>query len=150
MNEFTKILVVSPLANGKSWYLREEFSYDVGSEGSGDTIKVPVGFVTDFASVPRPLWWLFPRWGKYGNGAVIHDYLYWDRGRSKRESDDIFLEAMIVLKVGWFTRTMLHQVLRWFGWSSWWGSARSKRAGRIRVASLTPKKSVETPRELGL
>ena len=33
MSEFTKILVVSPLADGKTWFLREQFSYDVGSEG---------------------------------------------------------------------------------------------------------------------
>ena len=148
MSEFTKILVVSPLANGKSWYLREKFSYDVGTEGSGDTVNVPVGFITDFTSVPRPFWIIFPRWGRYGNAAIIHDFLYWEHSRSKKQSDEIFLEAMIVLDVGWFTRTALHQAVARFGHLSWWLSARSKRAGRIKVVKRMPEKSIETPRSL--
>ena len=32
--------------------LLASFSYDVGAEGSGDTILVPAGFGTDFASIP--------------------------------------------------------------------------------------------------
>ncbi len=34
MSRFTEALVVSPLADGKTWYLRDEFGYDVGREGS--------------------------------------------------------------------------------------------------------------------
>ncbi len=56
MSRFTKILVVSPLANGKTWYLREEFGYYIGDPESRNTVDVPVGFMTDFASVPRLLW----------------------------------------------------------------------------------------------
>lgn len=77
MSVFTENLIVSPLPDGNTWVLRRKFSYDVGQEGSGETIAVPAGFITDFASVPRPLWAVFPKWGKYGNAAVIHDYLYW-------------------------------------------------------------------------
>jgi hypothetical protein len=32
-------------------------------------------FLTDLASVPRSLTWLFPRYGKYTKAAVLHDYL---------------------------------------------------------------------------
>ena len=119
MSQFTKILVVSPLADGRNWYLREEFRYDVGSKDSGDTVQVPSGFVTDFASVPRPLWWFIPTWGKYGNAAVIHDFCYRDQSRGRKESDDIFLEAMIVLKVGWLKRTLIHWAVRIFGGLAW-------------------------------
>ena len=38
-------------------------------------VQVPKGFVTDGASVPRFLWWLFPPVGRYFTSAVIHDYL---------------------------------------------------------------------------
>ena len=38
-------------------------------------IKVPAGFITDGASVPRALWWLFPPTGRYFQAAVVHDYL---------------------------------------------------------------------------
>ena len=99
MSRFTEVLLVSPLADGRTWVTRKEFGYDIGEEGSGDTIDVPKGFMTDFASVPRPLWAFLPRWGKYGNTAVIHDYCYWDQSRSRKESDLIFRETMQVLKV---------------------------------------------------
>jgi hypothetical protein len=49
MSHFTEILIVSPLADSRTWCLRKEFGYDVGREGSGETISVPVGFLTDFA-----------------------------------------------------------------------------------------------------
>jgi len=38
-------------------------------------VSVPIGFVTDGASVPRMLWWLFPPVGRYFLAAVVHDYL---------------------------------------------------------------------------
>lgn len=37
-------------------------------------LKVPDGFKTDLASVPRILTWLIPRYGKYTKAAVLHDY----------------------------------------------------------------------------
>jgi len=51
MSRFTKALIVSPLADGKTWVLIEPFAYDVGELGSGDTIEVSKGFKTDFASI---------------------------------------------------------------------------------------------------
>lgn len=42
----------------------------------GWRIKVPRGFVTDYASIPRPLWVVIPPRGKYNRGAVVHDWLY--------------------------------------------------------------------------
>ena len=76
-----------------------EFGYDVGAEGSRDQITVPVGFETDFASVPRPFSAILPKWGKYGDAAVIHDWLYWEQGRPRPAADAILLEGMTVLGV---------------------------------------------------
>ena len=148
MSRFTRPLVVSPLADARSWVLRESFGYDVDREGSGDTVDVPVGFVTDFASIPRPLWWLFPTWGRYGNAAVIHDFCYWDQGRSRSESDRIFLQAMEVLRVRWVTRHLLHVNVRLFGWLAWSSSSRRRRRGAAKVATRMPLKSVETKSDL--
>lgn len=148
MSRFTKVLVVSPLADGKTWYLREEFGYDVGQEGSKDRIDVPVAFLTDFASVPRPFWWLFPRWGRYGNAAVLHDFLYWDQRRPKGEADRIFLEAMEVLEVGWLTRHTLFAAVWLFGCWSWWKKSRRKRAGHTYIAAKPPAKCVEKAADL--
>ena len=63
MSKFTDALIVTPLSDGESWMIVSKFGYDVGIEGSGDTVDVDMGFVTDFASVPRVLWWALPKWG---------------------------------------------------------------------------------------
>ena len=86
MSRFTDTLLVSPLADGKTWILRKEFGYDVGAKGSEDQVNVPALFMTDFASVPRLLWAVLPRWGRYGNAAVIHDFCYWAQERTRAEA----------------------------------------------------------------
>lgn len=61
-----------------------------------EVIKVPSGFVTDFASVPRlPIaYWLFGSRADYA--AAVHDYLYrWDKF-TRVKCDHIFAEAMAV------------------------------------------------------
>jgi hypothetical protein len=148
MSRFTNVLIVSPLPDGKTWYLRRAFSYDVGTEGSGDAINVPIGFLTDFASVPRPLWWLLPRWGRYGNAAVVHDFGYWDQSRKRPEVDRIFLEGMMVLGVGWFTRTALYLAVRLVGWWGWWRFGRLKAKGRSKIATRQPEKWSDALRDL--
>ena len=148
MSKFTEVLVVSPLADGRTWVTRKEFGYDVGKEGSEDSIDVPIGFMTDFASIPRPLWIILPRWGKYGNAAVIHDYCYWDQSRSRLESDRIFHEAMGVLQVPkWKIRAMYCSV-RLFGWLAWSRNKRRKDKRISKIAAMMPVKSVEVPDSL--
>ena len=63
MSEFTDSLLVSPLADGKTWVIRQKFTYYVWEVDGDEKIVVPVGFQTDFASVPRLFWTLVPRWG---------------------------------------------------------------------------------------
>lgn len=115
MSSFTEALMVSPLKNGKQWVTRREFIYDVGEEGSGDVVSVPIGFITDFASVPRLFWTILPKWGKYGNAAVIHDYLYMSQERSRKESDDIFYEGMVVLGTNKIIAKIMYYAVRIFG-----------------------------------
>ena len=106
MSEFTTPLVVEKLDDGW-WELRESFSYRVGY-AEGVTITVPVGFKTDFASIPRlaqPL--IGNPAGQFGKAAVIHDYLYQTGIVSKVIADAIFYEAMLVLGVpGWKAKVM--------------------------------------------
>jgi hypothetical protein len=143
MSQFTKALVVTPLADGRTWVILEPFSYDVGFEGSGDTIQVPVKFITDFASVPRLFWMFFPCWGKYGNAAVIHDYGYWTKQRPRAETDHIFLEGMEVLEVRLLTRYLLYWGVRLFGWWGWLQDARRRARRETMIAYRLPAKSTE-------
>lgn len=133
MSRFTRALLVSPKADGKSWILRAPFSYAVGSEDSGDVIEVEEGFVTDFTSVPRIFWAVIPRWGTYGNAAVVHDWLYWTQERPRAEADAVMLEAMNVLGVGLITRLTIFWGARLFGGIAWWRNRRDRDAGYDRV-----------------
>jgi len=40
--------------------------------------RVPEGYVTDFASVPRATSWMYPRTGAYSKAAILHDWLITD------------------------------------------------------------------------
>ncbi len=145
MSLFTKALVVTPFPDGKTWRLKENFGYAIGSEDSGNTIDVPVGFATDFASVPRLLWFFLPKWGKYGNAAVIHDFLYFKQSTSREEADRIFLEAMLVLNVPKWQRYCLYTGVRIGGWWAWKVNAHKKEQGLSKIVAAGPVKAVEQP-----
>ena len=119
MSSFTDPLVITPLDDGRTFRLVSEFDYHVGSETSSDYIHVPAGFVTDFASVPQPFWSAIPPWGKYGKAAVVHDYLYGCKDRSRKAADGVFLEAMCVLGVPWWERTIMWAAVRIGGYWAW-------------------------------
>jgi hypothetical protein len=150
MSRFTNILVVSPYPDGKTWYLRSDFGFDRGKEGSGDTITVPIGFSTDFASIPRIFWTVLPKWGKYGNAAVVHDYLYYRQELNaaklpRKTADDILLEGMIVLNVVPWQRFVIYHAVRWFGFFAWYSNRKMKEAGYRKIAASAPEKSVDMP-----
>jgi hypothetical protein len=133
MSQFTEILLVSPMADGNTWIVMRPFGYAVGAEDSGDHIEVPVGFQTDFTSVPRLFWAILPKWGRYGNGAVIHDWLYWEQKRTREQADAIFFESMGVLGVGRVTRFPVYWAVRAFGWLAWYRNGADRAAGFDRV-----------------
>jgi hypothetical protein len=141
MSAFTENLIVSPLPDGKTWVLRRKFSFYLGKTEDSETIEVPAGFITDFASVPRIFWLIFPPWGKYGNAAVIHDYLYWVQLNAypKNRADQIFQQGMDVLGVGKVTTWALYTAVKLFGQLAWNSNRKAKQKGR--------KKSVEIPAE---
>jgi len=105
----------------------------VGNVGSGDTVKVRTGFMTDFASIPRLLWIFLPRWGKYGNAAVVHDWLYWTQKRPRKDADGIMLEGMAVLKVPAWQKYSIYIAVRAFGWLAWKRNQWDIEAGFKRV-----------------
>lgn len=130
MSQFTAALLVTPLTDGRSWVIvTEDFRYDVDYEGSGDTVHVPQWMVTDFASVPQPIWWFAAPWGRHGHAAVIHDAGYYLQDRTRDEYDRIFLEAMVVLGVGRLKRTLMYLAVRWFGLRAWSANAERNREG---------------------
>lgn len=96
-------------------------------EGPGDRIEVPAGFVTDFASIPRWLWWLYPPDGRWAQASVVHDVLYRFQLRNRAQADAIFLEAMAVARVPAHRRWIFYLSLRLFGGIAWRQNARRRR-----------------------
>jgi len=142
VSRFTDALVVTPLADGRTWVILREFGYDVGAEGSGDRITVRVGFQTDFASIPRLFWAVLPRWGRYGNAAVVHDWLYWTQERPRAAADAIFHEGMGVLGVHRVTRWIIYGAVRAFGGFAWIRNRADRAAGFDRVLSDVQLKAI--------
>lgn len=82
-------------------------------------IVVPVGFITNFASVPRPLWPIIGPIDRHAKAATLHDYLYSIQECSRIEADRVFKEALKACKVKpWKVKAMYYAV-RLFGWSCW-------------------------------
>ena len=74
----------------------------IGFELRGMT--VPLGFLSDGASVPRLFWVFFPPTGKYLRACIIHDYLL-SIGAIRKTARKIFsqeLKADEVHPVTWF------------------------------------------------
>ena len=119
-----KPLVVKKLESGQ-WEVYEELEYHVGNKDSDEIIRVPKGTLTDFASVPRGLWNIFPPDGEYTSAAVVHDFIYGLRGKlpsktyTREEADKIFAEAMQVLGVPFWKRYTMFYAVRAGGWVYW-------------------------------
>jgi hypothetical protein len=100
------------------WEMCEPLSYRIVDLDDSEVVNVPPGFTTDFASVPRPIWFWIAPWGRHGRAAILHDFMYQQgavtdvrRGTMRRpkrlEADRIFREAMAVLD---------HKILRASRW----------------------------------
>lgn len=153
MSQFTDPLLVTPLPDGKSWVIVSDFSFYIGEEEDNDTIHVAKGFVTDFASVPRMLWWALPKWGVYGKAAVLHDWLYWEQNRTRSQADAIMLEAMDILSVPVVKKRLIYRAVRFFGGMAWRNNHKKKEQGKSRVnpvASATFSVSISDPDEFML
>ena len=74
MSSFTKPLCVKVLDNGKHYEVLEDFTY-YRTSNKQHIFKVEKGFITDFASIPRIFWSIYPPFGRYTKSAVLHDRL---------------------------------------------------------------------------
>ncbi|EAO2871951.1 DUF1353 domain-containing protein [Salmonella enterica] len=113
MSKFTTPAILEMLGHYE-WRVHEPFAFYLSNDNS-DVIEVPAGFITDLATVPRIFWIMLPPDGKYAKAAIIHDYLYDNALRTKKEADLIFLDGMTVLGVPRWKRTIMYCAVRLFG-----------------------------------
>lgn len=138
------------------WALQRPMTYHTVA---GDPIVVPAGFVTDLASIPRPVWSFYPPDGPWVKAAVVHDFLYdtqgdgrWGKSQgvkratpyTRREADDILLEGMIDRRIGPWERTVIWVAVRLGGRRGWTraGELRAERARLGRRAVPRPGAAV--------
>ena len=101
------------------WQLVHELRYD--SAILGARVCVPVGRLTDLASVPRlPFaYWLTGDTGR--KAGVIHDEVYhWHMGGASRAmADAIFHEALLAEGIVPWRAALMYAGVRLGGWASW-------------------------------
>lgn len=105
--------------NNKRWWKLTHYFRYLSSLG---IITVPTGFKTDLASIPKAFQNIFDPAGPWMPAAIIHDFLYSKFSDqhfklSRKQCDDIFLEAMYNLGIGW-ERNVIYAAVRIGGWAS--------------------------------
>jgi hypothetical protein len=97
--------------------------------------RVPVGYRTDFASVPRATSWLYPRTGAYSAAAIIHDWLITDMLPTgyveSNHVDRVFRDAMKELGVPLARRWVM-----WAGVRLGAIGNKNRRAGSLKTFPL--------------
>ena len=103
------------------------------------SVVVPVGFVTDLASIPQWVWssGLRPE-GAYAYAAIVHDYLYWVQTRPREEANEIFLFAMQDSKVDSALRKAIYEAVTLAGKGAWDNNAKLKKNGEKRILKQFP------------
>ena len=108
-------LKIELLEGGKEGRVHESFRTHILNK----LITVPMGFVTNFASVPRFFWRLFPPQGEYSEAATVHDYLYQSGIFDKETADLIFKAAMKKAGVPAWKYVLMYQAVKILGTSAW-------------------------------
>lgn len=122
------------------YFLREAISWKPNppEQGAYNPVQVPVGFVTDFASVPRLFWSALRPDGLYAYAAIIHDYLYWEQPLPRKTCDEILKLCMQDFGVGALSKWAIYAAVRMGGGSAWSENASLKVAGEKRILKRFP------------
>jgi hypothetical protein len=112
-------LVVVPTSERQGgrrvWRLAADLSMTLDFSGGVFEICVPAGFRTDFASIPRPLWWLYPH-DELAEIAVIHDWLYRETDMDRFFCDAVLRLLMRITGKRWSMRVAYFWAVRIGGW----------------------------------
>ena len=113
MSSFTKpfkVIIHNVSLNEKPFEINEDFEFYFNYKNRLITIHIPKGYRSNFASVPRIFWSLFPPVGRYSKATVVHDWLLDGSNNMNLTYHGInkaFLEAMKVLGVNIITRWIM-------------------------------------------
>lgn len=133
---FSKPAYLDPLGDGRTMRVVQDVTYTPPKGRRRKVWRVPAGFITDGASIPRYLWPFIgsPFTGKYLWPAVFHDHAYGTVGTKKRQADLMFHAAMLeegVPKVQ--AGLMLAGLVVGGHWSFYQAQKKAKAAARERA-----------------
>ena len=129
-SKFTGLPLQVEDVDGRNWRLIRAVAYKTDA---GETVEIPVAFVTDFASIPRIFWPILPPAGDAGDpydlAAVPHDRLYshrkirradgTERAITRAEADALFHEILLYVGVTRWKAWVMYHAVRAFGWTVW-------------------------------
>jgi hypothetical protein len=101
---------------------RGRFAIDEDLENKlidGTKLIVPVGTVSNGASVPKLLRGIYSNIGTYTLPAVVHDYLYENNLYNRKFADRQFLIDMGKTNTNYFTKWLFYYTVRIFGSLNW-------------------------------
>lgn len=124
------------------YYLEDDYSR---------AIIVPVGFATDFTSVPAFARAIYPIIDRTAKAAVIHDYLYgggWIRDSkgnflrqpTRKQADLIYYQGLKILGASNFEATVKYYAVR-LGGRGWWNNPRKDLYSK-EPYGITPQLSI--------
>lgn len=108
---FVSALYIEELPEGKKRLTLPLIYVDVDNKAT----IVPLGFITDYASVPKtPLLYLLFS-GVADRSSTLHDFLYSSKATARADADSLFLAAMLEEKTPRWKAHAMYYAVRLFG-----------------------------------
>ncbi len=93
----------------KRWWKRPSFRINKAFTIAGQ--EIPVGFVTDFTSIPWFARWLFLIMGQWAPAAALHDFLIDKPGVTEKEAAEKFKTALYIQKCPYWISSGMYYVI---------------------------------------
>lgn len=119
MNDDTlKIKYIYSYKTTKFWEIIEDIPVILSN---GLEIVIPKGMVTDFCTVPKFLWGIFPPYGDFLLASIIHDYIYIYRpeGYTREMADKEMLLWSNALCDNKIDNKIRYWAAKLLGWTYW-------------------------------
>ncbi len=123
-----EIPIVAPTPQDGYWVLMDDVKISIDCGEIKRAYFIPKGFVTDFASIPRPLWWFAsPTDYPVLRASLLHDYLYRTGHRIDRKyADKLFYKLMVEDGMPRWKAKLVYWAVRIFAKRAWEGYRRNR------------------------
>ena len=119
--------VLTPVPAIDRWELEAPWDVELPPNKSGRVaVRIPAGFRTDGASIPRYLWSVVgqPMRAAFARAAIVHDFYYRTQTIQRSTADAIFRDMLLEDGVSKARAQVMYRAVQWFGWIPWRKRAR--------------------------